>query len=163
MIAGILCRTEVRPTRPAALCGSGFNPTGLTLIAVLCRTGGRDTLLRKQPIAGATASSPSRTAGSAAPCQGCSPTHKTRALCGSGFNPTGLMLISILCRTEVRPTQPAALCGSGFNPTQLLRFPPAWIFLSCRRATGVCRYRRCRCRTTHAHAPQIARHTHGKW
>ena len=93
--------------------------SGLTLIAARRRTGGRDTLLRKQPIAGATASRPSRTAGSAAPCQGCSPTHKTRALCGSGFNPTGLMLISILCRTEVRPTQPAAPCGSGFNPTVL--------------------------------------------
>ena len=46
---------------------------------------GRDTLLRKQPIAGATASSPSRTAGSAAPCQGCSPTHKTRRSLWVGF------------------------------------------------------------------------------
>jgi len=36
-------RAAVRPTKPAAPCGSGFNPTVLTFIAVLCRAAVRPT------------------------------------------------------------------------------------------------------------------------
>jgi len=104
----ILCRTEVRPTKPSrslwvgfqpdmlflkffdglksdpqnhhALCGSGFNPT--CFFEILCRTEVRPT----------------------------KPSHS----CGSGFNPT--CFFEILCRTEVRPTEPGAFTVSRIRP-----------------------------------------------